>query len=364
MENSEKIGIVIPTYNRLENLQLVLASLEQQTDTGYHVIIADDGSTDDTQQYLSSLSKTSQWSGKLDWVYCGENEMGRRGRTRNIGVSKLPQGIENLIFLDSDAILIPNAIENFRTLFSAYEHHIVFGVTEWLPELDKEFILSQIQSKNAAELIAKVPRQTPTLVQGTYVGPEIRDPKLYKKLSSHKVDGRWSLFSNTGMRVGDFLALGGFNEEMDGYGYEDMEFGIRCEKFGLNCVYSKELVSFHRWHPKSDSTITHLENQKNLHYVLKTYGSNPYFEKSVDWTLWWHYSSSRGAFIVKDEDTLWAVNNRRKFKLMLSDHEWLRRLGFSEKDVKRKPLFYKRISDMGTAYLTPIDERIYGQMYV
>ncbi len=49
------ISIIVSTYNRPDALRLVLLALAQQDVDGFEVIVADDGSTDETKQVIESL---------------------------------------------------------------------------------------------------------------------------------------------------------------------------------------------------------------------------------------------------------------------------------------------------------------------
>ena len=51
-----KISVIVATYNRIDALHFVLQSLETQTDTAFEVIIADDGSREDTCLLYTSPS--------------------------------------------------------------------------------------------------------------------------------------------------------------------------------------------------------------------------------------------------------------------------------------------------------------------
>ena len=60
MLHEEKyLGILIPTRNRASLLGSLLNSLREQTDHDFEVVVVDDGSEDETSQYLASLSDKS-----------------------------------------------------------------------------------------------------------------------------------------------------------------------------------------------------------------------------------------------------------------------------------------------------------------
>lgn len=356
IKNSDKtIGIVIPTYNRLENLKILLLNLENQIDQNFYVVISDDGSTDGTKEYISSLSKSNKWKGKIDWIYCGKNIGGRRARTRNIGVNALDKSIELVLFLDSDIIIEPKTINIIKNLLLSHENHIVFGITDWLPKLDLDYINQLILNKQTKSLLYSIPKQAPKRVNGTFIGPELRPSFLFDDKTSYSVEGQWALFLNTGMYIKDFKKIGGFNEFMMGYGYEDMDFGIRCAKKNLKCIYSKKAQGFHIWHSKENSYITHLENQKNLNFILQTHGFNSYYASDIDWSLWWHYSISLGSYLVYEDNSFWIINQSNTNKIQIPDKSWLKKLGFTKESIKEKPSNFNEIFNNGVAFLTIID---------
>ncbi|MBK9055142.1 MAG: glycosyltransferase [Chloroflexi bacterium] len=50
------LTVILPTYNRLDRLQKVLAALATQTYPDFEVIVVSDGSTDGTDAYLRGLA--------------------------------------------------------------------------------------------------------------------------------------------------------------------------------------------------------------------------------------------------------------------------------------------------------------------
>jgi glycosyltransferase involved in cell wall biosynthesis len=76
-------SVIIPTYNRLPQLELTLQSVLDQKYTDFEIIVVDDGSTDGTGSYLKSLVIQ-----KLKWV--SQTNKGPAA-ARNAGI-KLSQG--------------------------------------------------------------------------------------------------------------------------------------------------------------------------------------------------------------------------------------------------------------------------------
>lgn len=351
-----KIGVVIPTYNRVGNLTLLLESLIKQSITDFDVVIADDGSTDDTSELINKLSKTDLWRGRLKWVDCGPNINGRRGRARNIGVANLPSDCTLVIMLDSDLVLESNVLSNYASLSEKHLNDIIFGMVKWLPPIPLSEIDDYVNGDKFSELKRLIPSGIPKLNKGTFVGPELRINAPFTKYdgADYDVKSEWSLFTNTAIPRKLFEKVGGFDENMQGYGYEDMELGARLSKNGTRCIYSSDCLALHIWHSKSNDKLCSIENQINLDYFLRKHGSNKYYENMVDWQYWWHYHKLRQGEIHQTDKKLLAVNASKTKALFLTDSSWISKLGFSESDVIRDKIELKTIEIEGEA-IDPVE---------
>ena len=109
------ISVVTPTFNRKDELVHLIDSMEKQSlDPKYfEMIIADDGSTDGTREYVKSLKDNIQFN----LSYVSQKNLGP-GLARNIGV-KNSQG-ELIVFIDSDCEADSNWLE---TIFKSYKNH-------------------------------------------------------------------------------------------------------------------------------------------------------------------------------------------------------------------------------------------------
>jgi len=94
-----KVSVIIPTYNRLEKLKRAIDSILNQTYKDFELIIIDDGSTDDTKEYLSKKEG-------IRYLY-QENQGVSAARNTGIGIAKG----EWLAFLDSDDEWLENKLE-------------------------------------------------------------------------------------------------------------------------------------------------------------------------------------------------------------------------------------------------------------
>jgi glycosyltransferase involved in cell wall biosynthesis len=347
------IGVVIPAYNREGNLALLLATLERQSAAGFHVVIADDGSTDGTAALIAGLAQQRAWQGRLTRVSCGPNLGVRTGRARNIGAANLPAGTRTLLMLDTDLVLQPDAIALLAASHAKHPDSVLYGAVEWLPPLGHDEILAHVTSGRVGELRRRVPVTRPARVEGTFTGPELRED-LFSLPPGQPVPLRpqWALPLNSAWPLDLYWAAGGFDETMTGYGYQDMEFGERAAAAGAQCVPCPEAWALHVWHPKPAKAME--ENQRNLDLYLRRHGGNGVSEVDVDWSLWFHYHAERGGTVARSAEGLWAVSADQQHKIALPDESWLPRLGHCVHAGTTAPLAgLVGMTGHGTARLPP-----------
>ena len=88
-------SIIIPTYNRANFIAKTVQSVLEQTFSDFEIIIIDDGSTDNTEEVIKSISDN-----RIKYIYIKNAE---RAAARNYGC-KLALG-EYVTFFDSDDLL-------------------------------------------------------------------------------------------------------------------------------------------------------------------------------------------------------------------------------------------------------------------
>lgn len=93
-------SVIIPTYNRLATLKRALDSVLKQNYRPIEIIVIDDASTDDTQNFLQKYKKGLAPKGGVNLVTFTNKKNIWIGATRNVGL-KYACG-EYIAFLDSD----------------------------------------------------------------------------------------------------------------------------------------------------------------------------------------------------------------------------------------------------------------------
>jgi len=97
-------SIILPTYNRRSLLPRAVESVLAQEYTNWELIIIDDGSTDETKEYVIGILNN-----KIQYHY---HENIGRSASRNRGLEK-SKG-QYICFLDSDDELLPNYLSCFQ----------------------------------------------------------------------------------------------------------------------------------------------------------------------------------------------------------------------------------------------------------
>ena len=86
------LTVILPTYNRLDRLQKVLAALARQTYPDFEVIIVSDGSTDGTDAYLRGLAAGGEplAAGSGPLAAGGEQSTSLQSPVSSLSVSQSP----------------------------------------------------------------------------------------------------------------------------------------------------------------------------------------------------------------------------------------------------------------------------------
>jgi glycosyltransferase involved in cell wall biosynthesis len=99
-----RVSVIIPTHNRIRSLESAVNSVLSQTFQDFELIIVDDASSDDTNNYLQKLAVADA---RITFISNTEPQGG--SQSRNLGIYS-SHG-EWLAFLDDDDVWLPEKLE-------------------------------------------------------------------------------------------------------------------------------------------------------------------------------------------------------------------------------------------------------------
>jgi validoxylamine A glucosyltransferase len=229
-----EVSVVIPTYNRAPLLRRTLASLvRQRTAPSFEVIVADDGSADDSAQVVAGFSD------RLTIRYGYQEDRGYRVATaRNMGAAMARAPI--LVFLDSGTLAGPDLLAGH--LRRHREHQRVPGSPARGPAvIGYTFGYQLFQTTEG--LADAVDRMSPQQVyERFHTQPSFRDSRHEElaragfDLSTLKLPWLFFWSMNISMHADDFAAVGGFDERFVEWGGEDVELGYRLHRRGVQLI--------------------------------------------------------------------------------------------------------------------------------
>jgi len=117
---SALVSIITPTYNSAKYIAETILSVQNQTYSTWEMIIIDDGSFDETENIIKSISAHDK---RIQFMKLNQNS--GPAIARNKGIEKA-QG-DYMTFLDADDIWFPGFIENSIRTIQETGFHFVFS---------------------------------------------------------------------------------------------------------------------------------------------------------------------------------------------------------------------------------------------
>ena len=226
-----RVSLIITTYNRPDALLLVLLSIEGQITLPYEVIIADDGSTNDTKEVVTSFQEKSDIRVIHSWH---EDSGFRAAKSRNKAISK--SNGDYIVLIDGDMILHPEFINDH--INNTQSGYFVQG---------SRVLLTQDKTKQTLDQ-QKI--NFSLLSNGLQNRKNAFHSNILSKLFSNKRNYlRGIRTCNMAFYKQDCININGFNNEFEGWGREDSEFIMRLLNSGINRKNIRfNAIQFHLWH--------------------------------------------------------------------------------------------------------------------
>jgi len=206
------ISVVIPTYNRLPILQKSILALEKQKVSdrkisNYEIVIVDDGSTDETLNWLKENKA------QLPHVKVLEQNHQGAAAARNMGVNQALG--DTIVFIDSDLVVT-------ETFLQCHADALAKGKAEI--NSDRLFTYGAVINTNNFENPTSEPYKITDFSAAYFATGNVAIAKKWLEEAG--------LF-DTGFQL---------------YGWEDLELGVRLKKLDLKLIKCPEAMGYH-WHP-------------------------------------------------------------------------------------------------------------------
>lgn len=230
-----KISVVIPAYNAMHYLPTTMKSLLNQTFDDFEVIVVNDGSSDETEQWVSQIENP-----KVKLI--SQQNKGLAG-ARNTGIA-YAQG-DYIAFLDADDIWEPTMLAKQVTVL---EDNLEIGlVYTWVALIDEQGKFTGRVFKNNAE------------------------GNVWNQLTEHNIVECGSVAM---VRRSCFDTVGVFDQNLPSATIEDWDMWLRiASRYPFKVV--KEPLVYYRQHPTSSSKNWEAMEQGFCIVIEKAFASAP-----------------------------------------------------------------------------------------
>ncbi|MBQ9523696.1 MAG: glycosyltransferase [Bacteroidaceae bacterium] len=211
-----KYSIIIPVYNRPDEVDELLQSLTTQTFKDFEVVVVEDGSDIPCQEVVE------KYADRLNLKYFNKPNSGP-GQTRNYGVER-SQG-EFVIVLDSDVVLPPSYLDATEQALTQRGSGEGAPIDAWGGPDRAHESFSDVQKAINYSMTSFF------TTGGIRGGKKQMDKKFYPRSF------------NMGIRRSLYQQLGGFSEMRFG---EDIDFSIRIYESGACCRLFPEAWVWHK----------------------------------------------------------------------------------------------------------------------
>jgi glycosyltransferase involved in cell wall biosynthesis len=247
-----RTAIFIPAYNAAGTLSETLQSIQCQTLAGLQridrVVVADDGSTDDT--IASARTAWSLAAPTLE-VWPNARNMGERA-TCNASFRRLmAEGVEWCFVLHADDLAKPHWLESLYAMTLDQNPSLTSLCSSWDDwHGGGDLVPGEDNPQRAIDLVAG----TPEAARGT----------LRR--------GCWWHFSGSAMHLPRFFRVGAFDETMPQLG--DLEWVVRCLLAGHDIAYLPRTLITYRAAGTSVSSLSFRTNRdlRESAYIVEVHG--------------------------------------------------------------------------------------------
>ncbi|NRA75305.1 MAG: glycosyltransferase [Planctomycetes bacterium] len=237
-------SVIVSAYNNLTLFRKALRGYLRQSCLDFNLIIADDGSKPDLEEWLQQFTSESKTVG-FETKHVWHEDLGFRKTIIINEAVRLSGDSPLLIFADGDCIPPSHFVAKHLAVHEAFSFH-VGGVYRLSKEASEQISEHDINAGNYENLVTE----------------KHRKDSRRRWLKSHwgslfRLKNRPKMFGgNFGMDRQLYEHLNGYDERFTGWGLEDSDLRDRAMRLRprpiVKNLYGSNDV-FHLWHPENDS---------------------------------------------------------------------------------------------------------------
>jgi glycosyltransferase involved in cell wall biosynthesis len=263
----KNISVIISTYNSVEWLKKVIWGYNTQTYRNFEMVIADDGSRQDTFDLIEEMKKEVFYP--IIHVWHEDNGF---QKSQILNKAIVACTTDYIMMSDGDCIPRPDFVEQhikFRE-----EGYFLSGGYHKLPmELSKNITKEDIYSGNCFDVSWLKKNGMKSSFKNNKVSATGLKSLILNFLTP--TTPSWNGHNASGWKK-DILAINGFDERMQ-YGGQDRELGERLVNYGVKTKQIRySTVCLHLDHPRGYATPESINKNRNIRKETK--------EKKGNWT--------------------------------------------------------------------------------
>jgi glycosyltransferase involved in cell wall biosynthesis len=236
------VSVIIPVYNAVRHLELVLAGFCRQTYPNFELIVADDGSGPQMRDFVQTFAVKSPFA--LRSVYHADEGF-RRSKILNSAVRESATGY--LVFADGDCI------PHRRFVQAHWEHRAPRTVLVGRRVNLSERITTALTPHDVRD--GKLEKMKLTMLADALMGRGshwdegvLLDSSLLRSIFERRTPSM--LGSVCSLEKSLFEEINGFNEEFVSYGGEDVELEYRLRLADASFKWVRhQAIQYHLFHP-------------------------------------------------------------------------------------------------------------------
>ena len=289
-------SLVITTYNSPDRLALVLDSVRDLSPLPVEVIIADDGSTDDTRELIESYAKSFPCPLRHIWQ---EDKGFRASAVRNKGIAAATQ--DYIIIIDGDMILDSHFIAD-HLRFAKRGVVLQGSRTALKAQISQEIVAAKAQAPHdrVAYRLAFAHKK----IKSYRIGFIAYLANLRSSTARHLYQAPYPKITvrtcNMSFYKSDWAAVGGFDEGYTGWGREDSDFVARLLLQGSKLKrVTFSAVAYHIHHDSNINQEALAINDKRYFAMLESHGiTYPLAPSDVSLVITTYNSPDRLALVL------------------------------------------------------------------